>query len=469
MPENTVADSTDPGTRRPNAPPLEKAGVAFLPMKLLPFDPIITLPDHVAPDVPIDLFTLYYTPEIIEGIVKHTNNYARAPKNPASKRSRCLDWSPTCSAEIYIYLAIRIYMTIHVENEISDYWCTKGMSPVHPISKKMARDRFQELHMRFRLEGLDAEGPYERVSALSAHIQAVNLSVWTPGRDVAVDEMMIRYEGRAKEATTIPGKPTPTGFKVWGVAQQGFLLAWNWHRPGKDFGPVGVFTPRELGATKSGRGGNKTQAVVLSLLDRLLLPTEGFGYHVFLDNLFMSTKFALYARTRSFGVTGTCRTNAGVLKDLLALKKHDDEDVIPWGTVYCYTTTDGLVSQVRWKDQAFVIMMSTLFSGREAKTKRLRKRPKETSSKAKTSRVPFKGQPEVWLYIPIIADCYNYGMGGVDEFDHLIAQNAGLRHVERGGHQAIEHWELRTVLSNCYVLASRSNVPLPRRPINFRS
>ncbi|XMA11654.1 hypothetical protein WAI453_009054 [Rhynchosporium graminicola] len=91
MPENTVADSTDPGIRRPNAPPLEKAGVAFLPMKLPPFDPIITLPDHVAPDIPIDLFTLYYTPEIIEGIVKHTNNYAQAPKNPASKRSRCLD------------------------------------------------------------------------------------------------------------------------------------------------------------------------------------------------------------------------------------------------------------------------------------------------------------------------------------------------------------------------------------------
>ncbi|CZT44247.1 uncharacterized protein RSE6_04384 [Rhynchosporium secalis] len=301
--------------------------------------------------------------------------------------------------------------------------------------------------MRFRLAGADAEGPYERVFILSDYIQAVNLSVWTPGRDIAVDEMMIRYEGRAKETTTIPGKPTPTGYKVWGVAQQGFLLCWNWHRPGKDFG----------------------LAVVLSLLERLPLPAEGFGYHVFLDNLFISTKFALYARTRSFGVTGTCRINAGIIKDLLALKKHDDKDVIPWGIVYCYTTTDGLVSQVGWKDQAFVIMISTLFSGYKAKTERLRKRPKETSSKAKTSRAPFQGQPQAMLYIPIIADCYNYGMGAVDEFDHLIAQNAGLRHIERGGHQAIEHWELRTVLSNSYVLALRVNVPLPRRPINFRS
>ncbi len=44
-------------------------------------------------------------------------------------------------------------------------------------------------------------------------------------------------------------------------------------------------------------------------------------------------------------------------------------------------------------------------------------------------------------------------MGAVDQFDHLTAQNAGLRHVLRGGHQALEHWLLRTVLVNCYLLA----------------
>ena len=36
---------------------------------------------------------------------------------------------------------------------------------------------------------------------------------------LAVDEIIIRYEGHAKETMTVPNKPTPTGFKVWGVAQ----------------------------------------------------------------------------------------------------------------------------------------------------------------------------------------------------------------------------------------------------------
>jgi hypothetical protein len=74
----------------------------------------------------------------------------------------------------------------------------------------------------------------------------------------------VRFEGQSIYATTIPNKPTPTGFKVWGVAQRGFLLVWNFHVPGDKGGPV------ELGGTKrEGKGGNKTQAVALSLVERL--------------------------------------------------------------------------------------------------------------------------------------------------------------------------------------------------------
>jgi hypothetical protein len=182
------------------------------------------------------------------------------------------------------------------------------------------------------------------MDALSTHFQSVNCSVWKPGRDLAVDEIIVRFEGRSKETTTIPNKPTPTGYKVWGVAQKGFLLAWNWHIPGVKNGPVGVRTPYELGGTKkAGNGGNKTQAVVLHLLKRLPTPLEGSGYHVFLDNLFVSTKFVQYARSQGVAVTGTCRTNAGIFKELLELYKRDKKDVIPWGETHSLYTPNGEV------------------------------------------------------------------------------------------------------------------------------
>jgi hypothetical protein len=39
-----------------------------------------------------------------------------------------------------------------------------------------------------------------------------------------VDKVMISFERKAKKATTIPNKPMLTRFKVWCVANQGFLL-----------------------------------------------------------------------------------------------------------------------------------------------------------------------------------------------------------------------------------------------------
>jgi len=145
-----------------------------------------------------------------------------------------------------------------------------------------------------------------------------------------VDEIIVRFQGRVKETITVPGKPIPTGFKVWAVAQRGFLILWNWHVPGEKNGPVGVKTPKELGGTiRDGNRGNKTQAVVLHLINRLPKPPQGSGYHVFLDNLFVSTRFVEYARSQGIGITGTCRERGGINKKLLKLKKEDRRDVIP--------------------------------------------------------------------------------------------------------------------------------------------
>jgi hypothetical protein len=203
------------------------------------------------------------------------------------------------------------------------------------------------------------------------------------------------------------------------------------------------------------------------LIKRLLEPLQGSGYHVFLDNLFVFTRFVEYARSQGVRVTGTCQDKSGIMKELAGLKKEDKKDVILWGETHSLLTLSGNVCHVGWKDQAFVLMMSFVLSGAE-RVVRLRKRPKETSSKAKTSRVPFREEAIKELSIPVIADAYNYHMGAVDEFDHLIAQNPGLRLVRRGGSQALEHWLLRIVLVNCYLLALCSDVPESRQ-VSFRS
>jgi Transposase IS4 len=164
MPELIVFDPTDKGTLRPDEEPLESQGDQFVPMKLPHFGWEIHLLENVSPDDPITLFTMYYTSEIMDMIVEHTNNCMREPKDNTRPYARANEWYPTNRGELYVFFAIRIYMTLHVDNEISDYWDKSNLAPKHEITKYMGRNRFQELHMRVRLAGTGADGPYAKVS-----------------------------------------------------------------------------------------------------------------------------------------------------------------------------------------------------------------------------------------------------------------------------------------------------------------
>jgi hypothetical protein len=75
-----------------------------------------------------------------------------------------------------------------------------------------------------------------------------------------------------------------------------------------------VRIPKELGRTiKAGKERNKTQAVVLHFVKRLPKSPTGSGYHVFLDNLFVSIKLVEYIYAQGIGVIGIYRDNRGVI------------------------------------------------------------------------------------------------------------------------------------------------------------
>ena len=51
-------------------------------------------------------------------------------------------------------------------------------------------------------------------------------------RNIAVDECMCRFTGRAKEKLTIANKPIPTGIKAWIIIDKGFFYYWFWYAKG---------------------------------------------------------------------------------------------------------------------------------------------------------------------------------------------------------------------------------------------
>ena len=179
--------------------------------------------------------------------------------------------------------------------------------------------------------------------------------------------------------------------------------------------------PIELRGSVSSKGGNKTQAVVLHLLEQL----PPARYHVYLDNLFTSNSLMEVLRSRGFGATSTYRTNAGVISELVDIKKNDkSKDEIAWGTLVSILIASGLINQYGWKDNAFALTMSTVYN-RKSKITQVQKRPKKTLSKAKTARVPFGDQPIKELEIPQLYDCYNHNILVIDVTNQLASSNSG--------------------------------------------
>ncbi|EFQ32284.1 uncharacterized protein GLRG_07428 [Colletotrichum graminicola M1.001] len=163
---------------------------------------------------------------------------------------------------------------------------------------------------------------YRKVNQWSVHIQETGDSFYIPGSELAVDEAMVRFTGWSLETTTIPTKPTPTGFKIWILAQSGYCLRWLWHAHGK--GPYGLAPQvRPLPGSEAGLGLTPTQRVVTRLV--ALLPAA--IYHIFLDNLFASVRLFRALRKQQIGASGTCRKDSGISEILVAEKEVEGRDI----------------------------------------------------------------------------------------------------------------------------------------------
>ncbi len=209
MPEDTVFDSTNRGTLRPNKDALQTSGTIFKPMKLPYQGQEITLLEYVSPNDLITLFSIYYTSEFIQQIVKRTNQYLRKPKDDLRPYVQVNYQYLICSTKIYLYFVIRIYITLYIENEISNYQKTLDNSLIYLIQEYISRNRFQELYIRIRFYRPEVKAVYRKaytplsllsylysliyaqVDLLSRHIQEVNLRVQKPRRDLVVDKIIV--------------------------------------------------------------------------------------------------------------------------------------------------------------------------------------------------------------------------------------------------------------------------------------
>jgi hypothetical protein len=276
----------------------------------------------------IDFFNLFVDEEIIDMLVDATNTNAtcvrqRSCVGPNLQHQNSTiqrRWKPVTKTEMYRYLGIFIYMGLHHEHQIKTYWnCDVESGPHHlAVVRAMSLNRWQQIHRYLHvcnseeeLNNIDHKSiknrqkrvlrPHEKVEPVAKRLRSNFQQYWEPGTHVAVDECVVGFQGRSSDIVNIPSKPTPIGYKIWVLAEEGYVIDFLFHRRGTkaEQGPQGL--SRELSRLKI----PPTQQVVLELMSRML--DKGKNHCVWLDNLFTSEKLLQELRHRGIGGAGTVR------------------------------------------------------------------------------------------------------------------------------------------------------------------
>ena len=279
-----------------NPPPEPWEPPTFEPFRdlLLQEQGTASLPPDIDPTILEHLFDLLFDSECVNLIVKATNSNAHA--NPPTKGPKWHDITPS---DIYGYIGVLLYGAIYHIRHLDDLWATdSAQKPVYEAVRRcMGRDRFRIIDRYIHVSQapqslLRTQSAFQKIEQLSIRLQANCAAYWIAGRHLAVDECIQRFTGRSNATITIPTKPIPTGYKIWIIAEHGYVLNWLYHCKGEKYGPI------NLDPAWARKGYTKTKAVPLTLISRL--PKGGRGSILYMDNLFMSTR--LCRELRSLGV-----------------------------------------------------------------------------------------------------------------------------------------------------------------------
>ena len=375
---------------------------------------------------PVNYFQLFFPDSVFTLMSTETNRYAQqffdsVDRLPPS--SRFHKWKPTTPGELKGFVALQIEMGLDWRYRVSEHWSTRSLSP-GGFGDVMSRDRYLLLQsfLHFSDSTLQPKkgdpnyNPLYKIQPVLDLTLPTYAQVYQPGRDLSVDESMIKYKGRLAFRQYMPAKPTKYGIKdfVLAEADTGYCLKFMTYT-GKY-----LFPRKDIPLTSQ---------VVLDLLRGY----EHKGHIVYMDNFYTSPELFYTLETLSIGACGTARTNRkhmppDLKPEALKLKRGDDPVFMRAGNlVGC-----------GWQDVKRVTCLSTAHTNNTCE---------------KTIRQ--KDNPEGRLLDkPVMVEEYNAKMSGVDRLDQMLGSYA-YSHKSLKWYRAVYHRIREIALTNGHILHKR--------------
>ena len=315
---------------------------------------------------PLCILKEFITPEVIEMIVRSTNDYAQGVINHPpiqehilkTKRSVFQLWMPVNSDEIWIYFCITFLMGIIQKPNYASYWSTEPIMNTPIFSRLMRRDRFQQIRsmIHFSQPFVENDDALKKIRELFDHVNRVFGKKFSPDQELCIDEYLSLWKGRLSFRVYIPNKRERYGIKMYMLCESrtGYLLGIIIYTGATSEYPE----PSNTFLHKPFAEFGNPSKVVMSLRDKYL----GQGYSLTVDNLYTSPELAKFLYENRTDIYGTLRRKKGLPEDFWNWKPTKGE---PPQVMFC-----GHLLVLRWNDVSkeksnkLVSMLSTKHTGK---------------------------------------------------------------------------------------------------------
>jgi Transposase IS4 len=196
----------------------------------------------------------------------------------------------------------------------------------------------------------------------------------------------------------MPNKPITQGYKIYGIADHGYIYNYLWSS--REKGLQDILLQPDL---------TKTGCLVKNLA--LSLPRQYLS--IYMDNYFTSIPLFSVLRALNFGAVGTTRPHKEFPDEMKELKERFSTK-LPWNTLLAKVVDNTLC--LAWQDNNVVLALSNIHTVDKTDDFRdkVRRRPAKTSTNGRIVRQVFGEDATKQLQIPCFIDDYNHHMGGVD-------------------------------------------------------